>query len=62
LGDKISINLTRTTPLVQESKNGTNHATSHTAAYEQKTIQENIITEDDNRLVFNKPPHILMHP
>lgn len=62
LWDKIIINITKTTPLVQASKSTTSHNNPHTAAFEQETISKNIIQEDDNRLVFNKPPHILMHP
>ncbi len=60
LWDEISINITKTAPLIKWMKD--HSETSQNAQFQKETIKKNIIKEDDNRVVFNKPPHILMHP
>ncbi len=59
LWDVISINITQTIPL---SKGNKIKATWDIAQAEHSMILKHIIHEDDYWLVFNKPPHMLMHP
>lgn len=59
LWDIVTINISKTIPLV---KTQAWQKTSINIKQEQDTIKKNIIFENDNWLVFNKPPHILMHP
>lgn len=58
LWDTITIDISKTIPLSnkkvqQDTKN---------AEKELEMIQSHIVYEDKKRLVFNKPPHMLMHP
>ena len=60
LGDSILINISKTAPL--SGKKLAKKATPEQAELTRESIKKNILTEDDNRVVFNKPPHMLMHP
>lgn len=60
LGDAILINVTKTTPLSAKKMSRT--STPEQAALTWDMISQNILAEDDNWVVFNKPPHMLMHP
>lgn len=59
LWDNIIINISKTIPL---QKDTTYHTSVAYVENERNRIHQNILFENDNRLVFNKPPHILMHP
>jgi 23S rRNA pseudouridine955/2504/2580 synthase len=70
LGDVITIDMDKTSPmaggksLTPQQKIAKNDAkNSEAQARSQRDmLKRQICFEDDNRLVFNKPPHILMHP
>ncbi|MEI7478491.1 MAG: hypothetical protein WCJ81_08755 [bacterium] len=55
----ISINTSQTIPL--DTKFQTNKPKKD-RENAKNMITNHIIYEDEHRLVFNKPPHILMHP
>ena len=60
LGDTVQINISKTIELTKTNTTKNNHDTESKATLSM--IEKNIIYEDKQRLVFNKPPHILMHP
>ena len=60
LGDTILINITKTIPL--SARKTAKKTSTEEAELSWETIKKNILREDENRVVFNKPPHMLMHP
>jgi 23S rRNA pseudouridine955/2504/2580 synthase len=66
LGDIISIDMGKTSPMtgarVERSKSNESKNNEAQARAQREMLTSHICFEDDNRVAFNKPPHILMHP
>lgn len=67
LWDKISINITKTIPLSKKAlstktKQTNQKITEEQAQASREKIKKHIVLEDTKWVVFNKPPHMLMHP
>ncbi len=62
LGDIISIDIGKTAPLWAKILGKKVPQNSENAAKELKMIESHVVFENKRRLIFNKPPHMLMHP
>lgn len=62
LGDIVSIDIAKTAPLSSKLLGKKVPQSTQNAAKELAMIQSHVVFENKRRLVFNKPPHMLMHP